>query len=138
VFKLVDGELARLTQRDFAADFDPLAYDEFRTAVGSGESGSVDIGFTRENGAYRVMRLYFRYMPLYSVPEKRYLVVTGVSTHNIVTPIPVLVSAGQWISMAITFALNIWLIIMISRVDDLSHLRDCELCEKARGGDENV
>ena len=130
VYKPVAGKWIRISERDFATDFDPLVYEAFLEAVDAQESGSLDVGFTPESGPFRVMHLYFRAMPLYSPLENRYLVVTGVSTHSIVTPIPALVSAGQWISMGVTFVLNAWLIVMISRVGDLSQLTQCEVCQR--------
>jgi hypothetical protein len=138
VYKPVNDVWMRISERDFATNFDPLIYDEFLVAVDAQERGNIDVGFTPENGSFRVMHLYFRMMPLYSSPEQRYLVVTGVSSHSVVTPIPGLVSIGQWVSMAITFILNVWLIVLIARARDLSQLSECEICQKRSGGDAHV
>jgi len=116
-YKTVDGELVLITDRVYETTiFDPLDYPEFVNAIKTQDSGDLIIGYTPENQTYRELHLHFQWMPLYSGPDERYLVVGGVSKYSIITKIPVMVSVGQWVSMAITFIINAWLIILIVRL----------------------
>jgi hypothetical protein len=131
-YKPINGGLTLITEKSNTTSFDPLIYSEFMDAVSEQDSGSLGIEFMPDNGPRRVIYLYFRHMPGYSSPEERYLVVAGVSQYSLVTTIPAWVSADQWVSMAVTFILNVWLIIMIVRVGDLSRLNECEVCQRKR------
>jgi hypothetical protein len=131
-YKPVNGELTLITEKSGTTSFDPLIYSEFVDAASAQDSGRLDIEFAPDNGPHRVIHLYFRHMPNYSSPEERSLVVAGISQYSLVTTIPAWVSAGQWVGMAITFILNVWLIIMISRVGDISHLSECEVCKRGK------
>ena len=137
-YKPTNNELTRFTERYFSTSFDIQEYDEFYSAIETQDVGNLDIHFTAEDGLLYDLRLYFRYMPLYAPPENRYLVVMGISSYSIITPIPTLVSIGQWISMSLTFALNIWLVIMISRIDEYSKVRVSKIYPKQTGGDDIV
>ena len=76
--------LIRITERDNATNFDPFAYPEFIEAIEQhSDFGRIVLGFTPDNGPYRDMRLYFRWMPQYSGEGNRYLVVTAVSEYSI-------------------------------------------------------
>jgi hypothetical protein len=53
--------------------------------------------------------------------------------YSATTKIPVWISAGQWISTAVTFGLQIWLVAMLA---DLGVIRDCrkdKTCRKEGG-----
>jgi hypothetical protein len=114
VYKPVDGNLVLYSEQTYETSvFDPLEYPEFLAAVDAHDYGSLIIGYTPAGQSYRELYLYYRWMPSYA--EERYLVVTGISQYSIVTQIPLLVSAGQWSSMAVTLILNIWLVILIVR-----------------------
>ena len=116
VYKPVDGELTLISERDYATTFDPRDYDKFLSAIASQDSGNVVVGFTPQGGVYRDMHLYYTHMPLYAPPEQRYLAVTGISKYSVISKIPLWVSAGQWVSMAQTFALQVWIIVLVARV----------------------
>jgi hypothetical protein len=132
VYKPVNGELVLITEKSSTTNFDPIIYDVFIDAISTQESGSIYIEFVPVDGPNRLIHLYFRHMPNYSSPDEKYLVVAGISRYSLVTSIPAWVSVGQWAGMAITFALNVWLIIMISRVGDISQLSVCEECKLGR------
>jgi len=134
-YKTVSGTLTLISDRHIVLGFNPFLYDEFKEAIATQESGSLKLDFLPKNGPFRVMYVYFRYMPVYTLPSEKYLVIAAISKYGIVTPIPVLVSAGQWVSMAMTFTLNVWLILLIVRIGDLCKLSECDVCQKKKGGD---
>lgn len=70
------------------------------------------------------IHLYYRWMPLYSPPEDRYLVVSGISKYSVVSKISIWVSVGQWVSMAITFFLNVGLITLLARLGSVYQKRN--------------
>ena len=136
-YKPIDGELVLITERFYETSiFEPLDYPDFTEAIHRQESGSLIIGYAPENQTYRELHLYFRWMPLYSAAGERYLVVAGVSLYSIVTQIPTWISAGQWVSIAVTFALNVWLILMIARLGNF--YERCEDCKRTKETQENV
>ena len=111
-----DGELRLITSRNFETSvFEPLEFSEFRAAILAQESGLLTVGYTPELQEYRDLHIYFRWMPLYSPPGERFLVAAGVSQLSVVTKIPAWISVGQWVSTAVTFILNAWLVILIAR-----------------------
>ena len=116
-YKPVDGELSLMTGRQFeTSEFEPLDHPEFVEAIHTRETGGLVVGYAPKDQPYRELHLYFRWMPLYSAAGERFLLVAGVSRYSIITQIPVWVSAGQWASMAVTFILNVWLVILIARM----------------------
>jgi len=120
-YKPIDGTLEPISEIDRMTGFEPLLHDSFNEAVASQDSGKLTIGFTTESGVYREMHIYFTHMPMYAPPDERYLVVAAVCKQSVVTTIPEWVSSGQWISMIITFFINVWLIILIVK---LGHIND--------------
>ena len=135
-YKQVNGKLYLFTKRNFATSIlDPMSYPGFVEAIRSRNSGYYVIGYTPDNQTYRDMHLYFRWMPLYADADKRYLVVSGVSRYSVVTQIPIWVSIGQWVSMAVLFALEVWLVIQIKLLGHIWGMRSGEkLRDKWRGG----
>ena len=135
-YKSIGGELVQFTDRYYETTiFEPLEYPEFIAAINADDSGKIVIGYTPENQTYRELHLYFRWMPLYSASNERYLVVGGVSQYSIVTQIPVWVSTGQWISMAITFVMQIWIVVMLAQ---LGHIWEQRKGDKWRDGGDNI
>jgi hypothetical protein len=115
VYKPTGGELTQISGGDDAKDFDPRAYDEFMSAIALHDSGNLVLGFTPENHPYRDMHLYYTHMPLYAPPEQRYVCVAAISSESVITKIPLWVSAGQWVCIVQTFALELWMIFVIIR-----------------------
>jgi hypothetical protein len=110
-YRCTDNGLELVTYRAYeTSPFEPLDYPEFVEAINNNASGNITINYAPEEQEYRDLHLYYRWMPLYSPPNERYLVITGVSKYSIVTKIPHWVSAGQWVSTVFTFLLNMWLI----------------------------
>ena len=76
--------LVRITERDNATNFDPFNYPQFVAAIEEySDVGRVVLGFKPDGAPYRDMRLYFRWIPQYSEPNSRYLIVTAVSEYSI-------------------------------------------------------
>ena len=87
-------DLKLLTERDNATNFDPREFDVFTDAVRENDMGSLVIGFTPTNGGYRDMHLYYMWVPDYSAPHERYLLVAAVSRFSIT------IKLGRWITIA--------------------------------------
>jgi len=120
VFKAVGDDLVSITQRYAETSlFEVFSYPMFCTAIASQESGKLSIGYTPQHQDYRELLLYFRWMPLYSDPSQRFLVVAGVSHHSVTVSIAEWVTIGQLASMMATFLINIMLVLLLAR---LSHL----------------
>ena len=83
------------SKRDNATNFDPREFEAFNEAVREQVSGELIIGFTPIGMKYRDMHLYFRWMPEYSKPSERYLLVVAVSEYSITIKLSV------WISYAL-------------------------------------
>ena len=112
-----NGGLELISQRTVhSSAFDPMVYDEFTKAIYETESGTMAAWFGVGTQYERLYYLYYKWMPLYSPPDQRYLVVAGVSVYSVESAIPIWVSAGQWVSTIITFGLNTWLIILLVRL----------------------
>jgi len=109
-YKPVDSELVLITERDYATNFEPFLFEEFLTAIDSKESGELILGFTPENGKYRDVRIYYRWLPAYSPDGEQYLVVAGVSKYSVTVSISAIFTIGQWIS---TIILTILFLIFI-------------------------
>jgi len=130
-YKPENGKLKPISELKNEKEFDPLAYDMFNRAIGK-ESGEITLSFTPENGAARDMHVYFMHMPLYAPPNERYLVVAAVSKFSVVTSIPEWISSGQWLSMIVTFFINVWLIILIARLGTIKEQREKEQRESGK------
>jgi hypothetical protein len=103
---LEDGKLSLITKRNFETSiFEPLDYPDFIAAVNASENGTITIGYTPEDQDYRDLHMYFRWMPLYSPPDERYLVVAGVSKHSLTIALSLWVSIGLWIIVVVVLAL---------------------------------
>ena len=88
-YKLVDDEPVLITERFYETSiFEPFDFIEFTDAVMTQDSGSLIIGYTPKEHIYRELHLYFKYMPLYSPPNERYLVIAGVSKYSVTSAIP--------------------------------------------------
>jgi len=136
-YKLVDGKLVLITNRVYeTSPLEPLSRDEFLKAVFANEQGSLVIGDKPDNQEHREVHIYYRWMPSYAPTEDKYLIVTGVSNYSVVSVIPFWVSAGQWASMGITFAINIWLILLLVRLGNIYEKRNGDKWRK--GDDRNV
>jgi hypothetical protein len=116
-FKFNGSEIVPITERFYeTSPLEPFDFPEFRYAISEQESGGLIIGFTPEDQKHRPVHLYFRWMPSYSPPNERYLVVSGVSQYSVTATVNLWVSIGQWISMIVTFIINAWLIMLIARL----------------------
>jgi len=107
--------LARLSQR--APDqesFDPRAYVQFNSAIAKQEQGRLILNFSANNQKPMQMYLYFRWVPTGPQLDNRFLVVVAVSLQSITTPMALWISVGQWVSMAITFILEAWLVLLVT------------------------
>jgi hypothetical protein len=124
-YKLSDGELVLLTERFYeTTPIVPTDYQEFLEAIYAYEYGGLVVGFAPEDQPYLEVHLYFRWAPLYSSVGERYLIVTGITEYSIVTKIPLWVSAGQWASTAVTFVLNVWLVVLLTRLGYIYEQRE--------------
>lgn len=116
-YKQIDGRLTLITERYYETSiFEPLDYPEFTDAISAHDHGKLVIGYTPEEQDYRELHLYYRWMPLYSPTGDRYLVAAGVSRLSIRPVVAQWVSTSQLASMAITFALNVWLVVLLTRL----------------------
>jgi len=132
-------DLVLITERNYATNFNPLEFDRFQTAIHEADSGDLVISFIPtmgvEEGNVVTYHLYFRWMPMYTPANQRYLLVTGVSKHSVVTRIPILISAGQWVNTFITFALNATMIVIVIHVN--SEYNKYKLTHKGSDKDED-
>ena len=91
-----------ITNRTFETSvLNPFDYEESGVVFGEAESGRFEIGYTPTYQNYRVMQIYYRWMPSYTGPNEKYLMMGGVTEYSIQTSIPLLHSIGQWISTVI-------------------------------------
>ena len=130
-YKPENGKLKLISTIKNEREFDPRDYDMFTKAIEQ-ESGEITLSFTPTNGAPRDMHVYFTHMPLYAPPSERYLVVAAVSKYSVVTSIPEWVSSGQWLSMIVTFFINVWLIILIAKLGTIKEQREKEQRESGK------
>ena len=115
-YKASGGDFTIITRREFeTSPFEPFDYPHFVEMIDTQESGSIAIRYAPEGQAERDLYIYFRWMPLYSPQNDRYLVLGGVSTYSVVSEIPFWVSAGQWVSTAATFAMQVWIVALVAR-----------------------
>ena len=136
LYMCADEQIFLVSDRVYeTSPFEPLEYSYFREAVSSRESGSVVIGYAPDGQTHRDMHIYFKWLPLYLPSGERYFVAAGVSSYSVVTSISVWVSAGQWASMAVTFALNVWLILMLSRIGSVDDEIDGKTDQSSRRGE---
>jgi len=133
-YKLVDDNLILINECFYeTSPFEPFDFVEFTDAAMTQESGSLIIGYTPENQKYRELNLYFKWMPLYSPPNERYLVIAGVSKYSVTSAVPLWVSMGQLVNMGVTFIINTWLILLLVRLGYIYEDRKGEKWRK-RGG----
>jgi len=133
-YKYVGNQLELVTERFYeTSPLEPLDYIEFIETVTTHESGSLVIGYAPEQQPYMEFNLYFKWMPLYSPINERFLVVAGVTSYSIVSNISVWVSVGQWVSTAITFTLNVWLILLLTRIGNVYDKRSGEMVGRKEG-----
>ena len=97
--------LKLLTERDNATNFDPREYVAFIEAVGAHDEGSLILGFTPTGGEYRDMHLYFLWVPDYSGPQERYLLVAAVSKFSIT------IKLARWITTAPLFGVIVLMLL---------------------------
>ena len=110
------GSLELITEREYeTSPFEPLQYAEFTKAVGENEKGTITINYKPEKQDYRDLHMYYRWMPLYSSPKERFLVVVGVSKYSVVSTIPMWKTIGQIANILVTFAFNVCAVIAICR-----------------------
>jgi len=133
-YKYIDDQLVLITERFYeTSPLEPLEYDEFNNTVKTQESGTLEIGYTPERQPYMEFKLYYKWMPQYSPKDERFLVVAGVSLYSVVSNISIWVSVGQWVSAVITLFLNIWLILLITRLGSVYDNRKKEKWRENRG-----
>ena len=117
-YRPVDGGFTLITERFYeTSPFEPFDFCEFTDAINGQDSGGIVIGYAPEGQAYRELYIYFRWMPLYSQPDERYLVIGGVSVHSVTVSVPQWVSAGQLANMGVTFALQIFCVLLYLRTE---------------------
>ena len=117
-YKETPDGLVLITDRQFETSiFEPFDYPEFVAAV-TEERGSLVIGYTPEQQEYRELHLYFRWMPSYSDPSERYLVVAGVSEHSVTAQVSEWASVEQIASILISLVLNVVLVVLVVRHDE--------------------
>jgi len=117
LYKVIAGELVPISERFYeTSPLEPTESNEFVDLVFTQENGDFIIGYEPDNQAHREMHLHFRWLPLYSPENERYLVVAGVSEYSVTTVISMWVSVGQWISLLVTFGLNMWLVLLLVRL----------------------
>jgi len=136
-YKVEGDRLELITGRFYETSiFEPLEHRAFLNAISTGDQGNVVVGYTPENQDYRELHLYFRWLPLYAPAGDRCLAVAGVSRYSVVTRIPALVSAGQWASMAVTFVLQVWIVVLLAHLGSVWERRrgDKWRCERDRQG----
>ncbi|MCL2060875.1 MAG: hypothetical protein FWH01_17760 [Oscillospiraceae bacterium] len=128
--------LEPITERHYeTSPLEPFEFEEARAAVSSGEErGRFEIGYAPEGQGYRVMHLYYRWMPSYSPPGERYLLVAGVTEHSIRTRIPALYTAGQWASTAIMSFLFVMLVYLNATLGHFWLARGKDHWRGKRGG----
>jgi hypothetical protein len=107
-----------------ASPFDPLSDPEFLIAIKDNENGELTILFEPEGEELREMFVYFKWIPTDPELSNRFLVVAAVSSYSISTPMASWVSIGQWISMGVTFALELMLVILLVRLGHIYEQRD--------------
>ena len=117
-YALVDDELVLISERNYETSiFEPLDYPEFTMMIRDHNLGEIVIGYTPEQQTYRELHLYFRWLTASPETEK-YLLVAGVSEYSVTVSVALWVSIGQWVSTAVTFFLQAWLVVLIVRLGD--------------------
>ena len=117
VYQLADDELTIVTERWYeTSPLDPLARAEFREAIAGNEYGTLVMSDTPEGQQHRENLVYFRWMPPHTPDGSRSLMVVAVSYLCIDSTPMLWVAIGQWASIAVTFALNVWLVILLVRL----------------------
>jgi hypothetical protein len=94
--------------------FDPLTHNKFVNSAIARERGSLHFKASESDGS-KTIWLYYRWIPTDKALDDRYLLVAAISKDSITIPLSLWVSVGQWISMGVTFILNIWLVIILSQ-----------------------
>ena len=128
VYKHYDGQLIKITRR-FQDEmegpddmyFDPFDYPEFVRDIASNDYGGIVVDYRANNNVMHNLHIYYRWMPLYSPPDERYLVVAGVSKYSITSKIAHWETGGHWISIVITAIVCLWGVILLIR---LGHVHD--------------
>ena len=114
VYQQTKDGLIVLSQRAAGEEsFAPRLDQQFNLAVAKQEHGQMILDWTDDHQKTRPMYVYFRWIPTGPKFENRFLVVVAVSLQSITTPMALWVSAGQWLSMAITFCLETWLVLLV-------------------------
>ena len=122
-----DGNLLHVSERYYeSSPIEPFDFGDFYEVVFTQENGQYIINYTPENQASRELHLYYRWMPTYRSECEGFLVIGGVSSQSITNSISLWVSAGQWLSMSVTFALNMWMVMLIVRLGSVYEKRDCD------------
>ncbi|MCL2497686.1 MAG: hypothetical protein FWF06_03620 [Symbiobacteriaceae bacterium] len=125
-YALKNNELVPITDRFYETSiFEPLDYPEFVRLISEQEHGEIIIGYTPKQQTYRELCLYFKWLTNH--PEDgRYLTVAGVSEYSVTVGVALWVSVSQWISTAITFILQVWLIALVARLSHEHESYDAE------------
>ena len=102
-----DGEsLVLMTVREYeTSPLDPFDFPESDVMFSGAESGRFLIRYKPDFQTERDMHLYYRWMPSYSAPYEKYLVIGGVTEYSIQTQIPTIFTIGQWVGTVIITAL---------------------------------
>jgi len=79
----------------------PINYEEAGVIFNGQQSGRFEIGYTPSYQKWRKMLIYYRWMPSYSAPDEKYIVLAGVTEYSIQTQIPALHTFGMCVSTAL-------------------------------------
>ena len=91
-----------ITAREYeTSPLDPFDFPESDVMFTGEESGRFLIRYKPAYQSARDMHLYYRWMPSYSAPYEKYLVIGGVTEYSIQTQIPTIFTIGQWIGTVI-------------------------------------
>ena len=94
-----------ISERYFVSDFDPLIYPELIQAIEKNDSGALTVHYAPDDMEPHDLRLCFR-------RTGEFIIIAGVSKYSVSTAVPVLFSAGQWLSTAIVSALFVIFVFM--------------------------
>ena len=105
-YKYNGKDLRLITPRIYeTSPIDPFDYEQSDVVFSGAENGRFMIGYAPEFQSFREMHFYYRWMPAYSAPNEKYIIIAGVSEYSLQTSIPALHSIGQWVSTLIVAVL---------------------------------
>ena len=121
------GELTLMTERDNATNLDPRTFDVFMDAIYTAEQGELVFDFTPEGMDTRAMHLYFEWVPNYSKPTEKYLLVAAVSRYSVTIKVPYWITLAPLVGVALAFLVCVWAIILKVGLGHVSGMRIVDL-----------